>query len=126
MHIKIYSPYLYVVLPFFFLLGPFEFTSVVTCNTSGSSVFSTDIVRISKLFGSHRVAICPKSFIVPILLCLQINLAVRECKDYDGGCGCLSSVYVYVRCDHSNVLHFLDTLRVDFHNKIAIILSEKL
>lgn len=55
--------------PFFFLLGPLVFTSVVTCSTRGSSVFSTDIVRISKFFGSHFNAMFPKSPIVPILLC---------------------------------------------------------
>ena len=46
--------------PFFFLLGPFVLTSVVTCSTSGSSVFSTDIVRISRFFGSHFRATWPK------------------------------------------------------------------
>lgn len=54
-------------LPFFFLLGPFVLTNVVTCKTSGSNVFSTDIVRISKFFGSHFNAICPKSPNVPII-----------------------------------------------------------
>lgn len=54
-------------LPFFFLLGPLVLTNVVTCKTSGSSVFSTDIVRISKFFGSHFSAICPKSPNVPIV-----------------------------------------------------------
>lgn len=56
-----------VNLPFFFLLGPFVFTNVVTCNTSGSKVFSTDIVRISKFFGSHFIVNVPKSPIVPMI-----------------------------------------------------------
>lgn len=55
-------------LPFFFLLGPLVLTKVVTCNTNGSNVFSTDIVRISKFFGSHFNAIWPKSERVPILI----------------------------------------------------------
>lgn len=54
--------------PFFFLLGPFVLTNVVTCKTNGSSVFSTDIVRISKFFGSHFSDSVPKSPIVPIVL----------------------------------------------------------
>jgi len=47
-------------LPFFFFDGPFVFTKVVTCNTNGSSVFSTDIVRISKFLGSHFRVMGPK------------------------------------------------------------------
>lgn len=51
-------------LPFFFLLGPFVLTSVVTCSTSGSSVFSTDMVRISKCLGSHFIVSVPNSVIL--------------------------------------------------------------
>lgn len=38
--------------PFFFLLVDLLFTRVVTWSTKGSRVFSTDIVRISRFFGS--------------------------------------------------------------------------
>lgn len=65
------APYVNVSLPFFFLLGPFVFTKVVTCRTSGSSVFSTDMVRISKFFGSHFIVSVPKS---PILACLYLTM----------------------------------------------------
>lgn len=61
-------------LPFFFLLGPLVFTSVVTCSTSGSRVCSTDMVRISKFFGSHlSVATWPNSPIVPMICTLLVK-----------------------------------------------------
>lgn len=66
-------------LPFFFLLGPFVLTNVVTCKTSGSNVFSTDIVRISKFFGSHFNAICPKSPNVPIVQAARIYQQLQKC-----------------------------------------------
>lgn len=54
-------------LHFFFLMGPFVLTRVVTWSTSGSSVFSTLIVRISRFLGSHLRAICPQSAIVLLI-----------------------------------------------------------
>lgn len=62
------------ILPFFFLLGPFVFTKVVTCKTNGSNVFSTDMVRMTKFFGSHFTPICPNSPSVPIF---SRNLMVK-------------------------------------------------
>lgn len=50
-------------LPFFLERSFFWLTRVVTCRTSGSRVFSTVNVFISKFFGSHRVAIFPKASI---------------------------------------------------------------
>lgn len=67
--------------PFFFLLGPFVLTNVVTCNTSGSSVFSTDIVRISKFFGSHFRDNVPKSLIVPIVYGFILFLIFTKCTN---------------------------------------------
>lgn len=46
--------FLETILPFFFLVVDLLLTRVVTWRTNGSKVFSTDIVRISRFFGSLR------------------------------------------------------------------------
>lgn len=45
-------------IPFFFLAVALLLTKVVTWRTKGSNVFSTDIVLISRFFGSLQIVIC--------------------------------------------------------------------